>query len=210
MNYLAHAYLSFGHAEILLGNMISDFVKGKKQYDYPPVVHQGILLHRAIDAFTDFHPVIKKAKTVFHADYRLYSGAFIDVAFDHFLATDPVAFPKQTLFDFSQHSYAALRALESLMPVTFRRMFGYMERENWLYRYRSLDGIYQSFGGLVKRAAYLQDSTRAIELFESQYVFLGDCFSEFWPELRAFAADRYQTMTGRPDEGPEGAPSIAF
>ena len=31
MNYLAHAYLSFGDPDILAGNMISDFVKGKKK-----------------------------------------------------------------------------------------------------------------------------------------------------------------------------------
>ena len=30
MNYLAHAYLSFGDPGILTGNMISDFVKGKR------------------------------------------------------------------------------------------------------------------------------------------------------------------------------------
>ncbi len=35
MNYLAHAYLSFGDPDILAGNMISDFVKGKKKFDYP-------------------------------------------------------------------------------------------------------------------------------------------------------------------------------
>lgn len=35
MNYLAHAYFSFGDPAILTGNMISDYVKGKKQFDYP-------------------------------------------------------------------------------------------------------------------------------------------------------------------------------
>jgi hypothetical protein len=29
MNYLAHAYLSFNEPDILVGNLISDFVKGK-------------------------------------------------------------------------------------------------------------------------------------------------------------------------------------
>jgi hypothetical protein len=29
MNYLGHAYLSFNHQDILVGNMISDFIKGK-------------------------------------------------------------------------------------------------------------------------------------------------------------------------------------
>ncbi len=35
MNYLAHAYLSFNDPDVLAGNMISDFVKGKKKFDYP-------------------------------------------------------------------------------------------------------------------------------------------------------------------------------
>ena len=33
MNYLAHAYLSFNKPDILAGNIISDFVKGKKKFD---------------------------------------------------------------------------------------------------------------------------------------------------------------------------------
>ena len=53
MNYLAHAYLSFNDQEILTGNMISDFVKGKKKFDYPSRIQAGINLHRLIDNFTD-------------------------------------------------------------------------------------------------------------------------------------------------------------
>ena len=62
MNYLAHAYLSFNEPEILVGNMISDFVKGKKKFDYSPGVQKGIALHRAIDNFTDYHTATKAAK----------------------------------------------------------------------------------------------------------------------------------------------------
>ncbi len=78
MNYLAHAYLSFNDPEILVGNMISDFVKGKKKFDYPTGIQAGIMLHRIIDTFTDNHPCTGKAKS-FSAPLRLYSGAFIDV-----------------------------------------------------------------------------------------------------------------------------------
>ena len=84
MNYLAHAYLSFNDPEILVGNMISDFVKGKKKFDYPIRIQSGITLHRMIDTFTDEHPATKEAKEFFRAYYRLYSGAFIDVVYDHF------------------------------------------------------------------------------------------------------------------------------
>ncbi len=65
MNYLAHAYLSFNQPEIFLGNMISDFVKGKTKFGYPPGIQNGIALHRAIDEFTDAHPATKKAAAFF-------------------------------------------------------------------------------------------------------------------------------------------------
>ncbi len=161
MNYLAHAYLSFGKKEILLGNLICDFAKGKKQFLYPTIVQKGILLHRAIDDFTDKHPVTHKARTVFKADYGLYSGAFVDVAYDHFLAQSVAYFPKeQSLFHFSHNVYQLLDEQIELIPSAFLKPFYRMNRENWLHGYSTSQGIHQSFDGLVKRAAYLQDSTR--------------------------------------------------
>lgn len=65
MNYLAHAYFSFGDPAILTGNMISDYVKGKKQFDYPIAIQKGIKLHRAIDQFTDDHATTKAIKQIF-------------------------------------------------------------------------------------------------------------------------------------------------
>jgi len=194
MNYLAHAYLSFNNDQVLLGNMISDFVKGKKQFLYPPGIRNGILLHRAIDDFTDFHPTVQKAKAVFRADYRLYSGAFIDVTFDHFLAIDKTEFAEGALYHFSQETYKKLDRQKANMPEAFERMFYYMRSGNWLYGYHTKEGIYQSFGGLVKRAAYLHDSTPAIKLFNRHYLFLEDCFNEFWSELKDFAFNKYKEL----------------
>lgn len=195
MNYLAHAYLSFGNEEILLGNMISDFVKGKQQFLYPPVVHKGILLHRAIDDFTDTHQVTQQAKTVFKSEYRLYSGAFIDVVYDHFLATEKTVFAgNDELYRFSQTTYRQLERLRSKMPLRFEQMFYYMQSQNWLYGYHTRQGIYRSFGGLVKRAAYLQDSGPAAKIFDEHYMFLQRCFKAFWGELRSFAFDKMQQL----------------
>ena len=68
--------------------MTSDFIKGRKKFDYPDNIQKGIMLHRAIDTFTDDHEATKEAKNIFRPAYRLYSGAFVDVVYDHFLATD--------------------------------------------------------------------------------------------------------------------------
>jgi acyl carrier protein phosphodiesterase len=54
----------------LLGNLTSDFIKGKKKFDYPPVFKTGLALHRAIDAFTDTHEATREAKEFF----RLITG----------------------------------------------------------------------------------------------------------------------------------------
>ncbi len=195
MNYLAHAYLSFGNKEILLGNMISDFVKGKQQFNYPAVIHKGIVLHRFIDAFTDAHEATKKAKEVFRADYRLYSGAFIDVVYDHFLATDKNELTSEKeLFNFAQQTYLQLEGQQNNMPAIFERMFFYMKTQNWLYGYRTVTGIKQSFGGLVRRAAYLQDSFRAEEIFEEHYKLLGDCYRQFWKDVKPFAQQKMNEL----------------
>lgn len=188
MNYLAHAYLSFNQPGILTGNMISDFVKGKKKFDFSPVIQNGIALHRAIDEFTDFHPVTQKAKAYFKAEYRLYSGAFIDVVYDHFLANDKKEFPdKSKLGSFCQSTYLSLQNNSDGLPEKFLQMLPYMQQQNWLYHYSFKEGIEKSFGGLVRRAAYLSESAIAYEIFNERYDELGECYQLFFPALKTFA-----------------------
>lgn len=191
MNYLAHAYLSFNQAEILTGNMISDFVKGKKKFDFNTGIQKGIALHRAIDEFTDFHPVTREAKAYFRKDYRLYAGAFIDVVYDHFLANDINEFANETaLQSFCQSTYRSLQNDIDGLPVKFLQILPYMQQHNWLFHYRYKEGIEKSFGGLVRRAAYLTESATAYHLFERHYDELGECYQLFFPELKKFAFHR--------------------
>src|SRR5215218_10282778 len=108
MNFLAHAYLSFNDEGLLTGNLISDFVKGKAQYQYPEHIQKGIRLHRAIDAFTDEHDATKEAATFFKTPYRLYSGPIVDVLYDYFLANDNTIFEGDALLLFSHQVYNTL------------------------------------------------------------------------------------------------------
>jgi acyl carrier protein phosphodiesterase len=68
--------------------MIADFVKNREREFLPMEIQKGIKLHRAIDTFTDAHPVVHQAKRFFSPMVRLYAGAFVDVSFDYFLAND--------------------------------------------------------------------------------------------------------------------------
>lgn len=194
MNYLAHAYLSFDHPEITVGNLISDFVKGKKKFDYPLNIQKGITLHRSIDSFTDTHIATKEAKKVFQPGYRLYSGAFVDIVYDHFLALDDTEFNEDSLLWFSNQTYLILEKHSQWFPEGFARMFPYMKRHNWLFNYRTLTGIEKSFGGLVHRATYLTESDTANHIFENNYQLLQDCYRHFWKDLKSFAHEQFEVL----------------
>ncbi|MEO6330768.1 MAG: ACP phosphodiesterase [Ginsengibacter sp.] len=189
MNYLAHAYLSFNKPEILVGNMISDFVKGKNKFNYSPGIQKGITLHRAIDQFTDDHPATKAAKLFFRPAYRLYAGAFIDVAYDHFLAIDRSEFILNTdLEKFSKSVYETLQDNFSFLPEIFQKMLPYMKTQNWLYNYQYKWGIEKGFRGLANRAAYLNESSIAFSIFNKHYGELKEYYHAFFPEQKQFAA----------------------
>ena len=194
MNYLAHAYLSFDDKEILTGNIVSDFVKGKKQFDFPSRIQAGIRLHRLIDGFTDEHPATREAKEFLRPYYRLYSGAFIDVVYDHFLATDETEFTDSSLLTFSQQVYVSLEDTRRWLPDRFAAMFPFMRSQNWLFNYRTLWGIERSFNGIVRRAAYLHESDTAFGLFQKHYQPLQQCYRQFWNEVKPFAFGQFELL----------------
>jgi len=195
MNYLAHAFLSFDDEFLLTGNMIGDFVKGKTKFDFPSSIQKGIELHRAIDEFTDFHPVTAKAKELFRKDYRLYSGPFVDIVFDHFLALDEEQFlNNKGLKNFTQTTYKQLAKNTSHFPAAFHKIFLFMESQNWLYNYSYKEGIRKSFGGLVRRASYLDESDIAFRIFNENYSQLSNYYAEFFPQLKEFSFEKMRHL----------------
>lgn len=194
MNYLAHAYLSFGNSEILAGNMISDFVKGKKKFDYAVNIQHGIMLHRMIDTFTDVHPATKTAITFFKPAVGAYAGAFVDVVYDHFLANDKNEFPGNSLEDFATGIYSKLSSFYNVLPERFQKMLRYMIDQNWLLNYRETKGIESSFGGVFRRAKYLDYTEDAFTCFKENYTALNDCYKSFFPDVKALAFSQYNII----------------
>jgi acyl carrier protein phosphodiesterase len=195
MNLLAHAHLSFNQPQILVGNMISDYVKGKKQFDYPLVVQKGIRLHRAIDNFTDTHKVTQEVKAFFRPQYRLYAGAFADVVYDHFLANDEAFFSTDNdLKVFSAGVYKVLEENTAFLPEPFKKMLPYMIEHNWLYNYKNKWGIEKSFTGLAKRAVYIEESAIAFEVFNKNYDAIKSFYNIFYPDLKKYAQLQLQQL----------------
>lgn len=191
MNYLGHAFLSFGDEEILTGNMIGDYVKGKKALELiPEKIKQGVLLHRKIDAFTDQHPATLRAKIWFKQDYGLYSGAILDSLFDHFLANDPKYFLSEAdLKTFSDNTYSKLESQQAHFPEPFLRFFPHMKEHDWLFNYRNLMGMKKSLEGLKRRALYLPEIDKAYKIFIAQYYQLAQCYYELMDDLYPYVRE---------------------
>jgi acyl carrier protein phosphodiesterase len=195
MNLLAHAYLSFSNEHILVGNMISDYVKGKKQFDYPHQIQLGIKLHRAIDEFTDKHEATQEIKKLFIPAYRLYAGAFTDVVYDHFLANDANEFSSdEILQSFTEHTYGLLQSKTSYFPEKFAKSFPYMQSQDWLYNYKYDEGMRKSFGGLARRAKYISETETGFQIFLNNKEIIRQSYQIFFPQLKLFSINKMDEL----------------
>lgn len=191
MNFLAHAYLSSGRPDILAGNMMGDFVKGKQKNAFPESIKKGIELHWFIDSFTDMHPVVIEAKKVFSPLARLYSGMFVDIAFDYFLANDPAEKTEDAWKAFAQYTYRTLDKYKPYFPENFATLFHYMRTNDWLYNYRFDTQIKNSFENVSSRAKYLSiNAGEVFDAFQSNIPFLKNCYGRFFPELKEAAQQK--------------------
>lgn len=187
MNYLAHAYLSFHDPDVTAGQLIGDFVKGKQSEAYPALIRKGIILHRALDEYTDSHPASRTARDIFRPATGLYGGVFLDIVYDHFLANDAERFTLPELARFSEATYQAVEERLPILPPAFRQMFAFMRTHNWLYHYHERDSILRSFGGIIRRARYFnQPAAVPYAVLSDHYEELRDCYNTFIPDAENF------------------------
>jgi len=174
--------------------MISDYIKGKKKFDYPITIQKGIALHRSIDAFTDIHPATKAAMVIFKPAVGSYAGAFMDVVYDHFLALDKNEFEEGKLAIFAEATYQSLQQFYALLPERFQRMLPHMISQNWLLNYRTMNGIENSFGGIFRRAKYLEYTPEVFEQFKENYVKLEEYYNAFFADVKTMAQKELQLL----------------
>ena len=195
MNFLAHAILSFNRPEILVGNMISDFVKGKKQFEFNETIRLGIILHRAIDSFTDEHPITKSMKSFYKDEYGLYGAVLVDVSYDYFLANDEKIFPtKELLQSFTKNTYQQIENHQHVLPENFALAFSFMQRQDWLFHYSTEDGIAKSFAGLQRRSKYMKSTEQAMEIFRQNKNEMKSLYEDFFPRVNEYALTKLEAL----------------
>ncbi len=184
MNFLAHIFLSDGFGDVMIGNVLGDFVKGSNFEKYNNEIVLGIQLHREIDMFTDRHPVVKQSKARLWDKYRHYSSVIMDMYYDHFLAKDWGHYSNMTLEKFTKLSYKALLSKEKILPPKANHMIVQMSKDNWLLNYAKIEGMQRALTGMSKRTKFNSKMEQAVGDLQSDYRLYNEEFHEFFPFLR--------------------------
>lgn len=141
MNFLAHIYLSGDNDLIKIGNFMADGIRGKQYENFPLDIQKGIVLHRAIDTYTDAHPVFRQSTKRLHTNYHHYAGVIVDVFYDHFLAKNWNSYCNEKLEDFVARFYQSLDKNIDVLSDKTRNFMPYMIQHNWLVSYQTVEGI---------------------------------------------------------------------
>ena len=194
MNYLAHIYLSGGDDKITLGNFMADGIKGTKYKKFPVDIQKGIILHRAIDTFTDAHPIVKQSTKRLHKKYGHYSGVIVDILYDHFLAKNWSNYCDQPLADYVADFYKLLNDNLNLLTPNIKKMTPHMIAGNWLLSYAEVKGIATVLYNMNRRTKNRSGMDRAIEELRDYYEEFEHEFTLFFAELRLFSEERLREI----------------
>ena len=184
MNFLAHLYLSGDNDLIKIGNFMADGIRGHDYLNFPNEVMKGILLHRAIDTFTDAHPIFRQSKHRLHEGYGHYSGVVMDIFYDHFLAKNWSNYSNERLEDFANNFYESLKTNYDITTDRTKGMMPYMIARNWLVSYASVEGIAMILFQMdhrTKNRGNMKTATKELAIYYSEFE---EEFTLFFEELR--------------------------
>ncbi len=194
MNFLAHIYLSGSNELIQIGNFMADGIRGNDYLNYPADVQKGIILHRAIDTFTDAHPVFRKSKHRLHDKYGHYSGVIIDIFYDHFLAKNWSNYSKHSLEKVASDFYENLRNHYDILTERTKGMMPYMIARNWLVSYASVEGLSMILFQMDHRTKNRVNMHLSINELKEFYTEFEDEFTVFFEELQLHCQEKSATL----------------
>jgi acyl carrier protein phosphodiesterase len=168
----------------MIGNFIGDTVKGRKYEKLQPIIRKGVLMHRAIDDFTDRHPINAKVRKLLHPEFGKYAGVYLDMFYDHFLAAGWGNFSNEvSLMTFCTRFYLDALIRHKYLPFKVKTMLYSFIIGNRLKNYAKLDGLRDSLEFMHRHSNLPRTGKDAIEFLVNNYDVLQEAFYEFFPLL---------------------------
>ena len=193
MNFLAHIYLSGDSDPLKIGNFIADGIHGKP-LQFPVEVQKGIVLHRAIDTYTDAHPIFRQGTKRLHANYHHYAGVIMDIFYDHFLAKNWADYHNVPLPEFAAGFYKLLEDNYAILPERSKGMIPHMMQHNWLVTYASIEGITRTLTQMDHRTKNRSGMKNAFkELLEFYDEYEAE-FTAFFKEIQMYVNQKMAAL----------------
>jgi acyl carrier protein phosphodiesterase len=173
---------------------MADGIRGKHFESFPPDVQKGIVLHRAIDTFTDAHPIFRESTKRLHGKFHHYSGVIVDVFYDHFLAKNWTRYSSEDLVSFAENFYQSLQDNHEILTDKTRGMLPYMMQYNWLVSYETVTGIERILTQMdhrIKNNSNMRFSIEDLKLFYTEFE---EEFTLFFEELRAYCGEKLREL----------------
>ena len=151
---------------------MADGIHGKHFDNFPTDVQKGIILHRAIDTFTDAHPIFRQSTKRLHANYHHYSGIIVDIFYDHFLAKNWNTYSDEKLEYFIERFYQSLKDNYESLTLKTQKMMPDMIDNNWLLSYQTIAGIENvlvNMDNRMKREANMRFAVAELKIFYSEF-----------------------------------------
>ena len=188
MNYLAHLYFSDRTPEAAVGSLAGNFFKGSLER-HPPQLRPALALHRAIDAFTDFHPDVTATRRLIFESAGHYGGVVLDVFYDHLLSMSWSRYAREPLQSFAGEMYGLLRAGRALIPSAFAPVVDSMIEHDWLTHYGSDTGWIGTLQRMQQRLPGMDASRAATGVLDVREE-VETRFHAFFPELQELVRER--------------------
>ncbi len=189
MNFLAHLYLAGDDEDLILGQMLGDFLEPGWRERVPVAVQRGIRQHQQVDLFTDRHPIFARSRARLPVGLRRYAGIVIDIYYDHVLANHWSRFRADlTLEQFAHTRYQTLLRRKDELTDKLRLALPSIVQHDWLTSYRDFSGIQRTLRGVSRRLRRANPIGEAGVSLRREHAGLERDFLDFFPELTRFAA----------------------
>lgn len=189
MNFLFHLHLSDDDPDILTGNLMGDFIKGRIGDDYPPRIRTGIDLHRRIDSFAQHNPHFQRSRVRIDTRYGHWRGVLVDLFYDHFLAAEWGQWSPEPFDAYLVRARGMVEANRSFLPERMQEVVPVIFGE-LIPSYREADGIGRALVRMATRRVRRPNPLAGgEEELVRHYAGLRDDFERFMPEVRQFVTD---------------------
>jgi acyl carrier protein phosphodiesterase len=191
MNYLFHLFLSDPDPDVMLGNLMGDFVKGRLELaDYPESILFGLKQHRQVDIFANRSSAFQASRQRIDPKFGYFRSIMVDVFYDHLLARSWDRHHSIPLEQFAQQVYRTLEKKFDVLPAAMQQIVPRMIRHNWLVSYQNIEIIETVLVRLDQRIKRPTPLAAGLSQLKQHYAeFETDC-DLFLSQAQAFLFDK--------------------